>query len=133
MPKYEYKVVPVPARCVPAKEADADIDPAVFTVETLLNDLGVAGWEYVRRDRMTLQTRRWPRRRETTQDMLIFRRVPVAHVDARPETAAGVEKVKARRVRRPELLAEAREGRRRITFEQTVDEPKAETAVFAAE
>ena len=55
MRRYEYKVVPVPEKCFSAKGADKGSDPVAYTIESVLNDLGLQGWDYLRTDRMTLQ------------------------------------------------------------------------------
>lgn len=127
MRRYEYKVIPVPTRCLGPRGADAGTDPAAYTVETVLNDLGLQGWEYLRTDCMTLQKGGILGRGEVTREMLIFRRHPVGLADRAPaeERAAPValisdrpaptiEEIRARRVKNPELLEGARAGRRRV-------------------
>jgi hypothetical protein len=126
MRRYEYKVVPVPGRCA-AKGAEKGVDPAAFTVETMLNDLGLLGWEYLRTDRMTLQKGGILGRSEVEREFLIFRRQPVALAQRQPaedaqapvallssRPAPTIEEIRARRVKNPDLLEEAKAGRRRI-------------------
>ena len=119
MRKYEYKVVPVPAKCVSMKGTERGTDPAAHTIETVLNDLGVEGWEFVRADRVTLRKGGLLGRGELTREMLVFRRHPVTLTE-RPKVeglleAPGVSAVRARRVTRPELLEGAKSGRRKLT------------------
>ncbi len=130
MRRYEYKVVPVPAKCMSSKGLAAESDPASQTVEAVLNDLGLQGWEYVRTDRMTLQKPGILGRGEVTREMMVFCRPPVAQAHRAPlsdavpvdpvallpdrTTTEKIEEIRARKVKNPELLDSARSGRRRV-------------------
>ena len=130
MRRYEYKVVPVPEKCLSSKDAAAADDPAAFTVEVVLNDMAVEGWVYIRTDRMTLQKGGILGQKDITRDMMVFRRQPVGVADHAPATPIAereplallpaapvsdeIQKVRSRRVQRPEMLADAKAGRRRL-------------------
>ena len=145
MRRYEYKVVPVPER-VAAKGAEKGVDPAAFTVEAMLNDLGLLGWEYLRTDRMTLHKAGILGRSEVEREFLIFRRHPVALAQRQPaedaqapvallsdRPAPTIEEIRARRVRNPDLLEGAKAGRRRIMPRATVIDEATQGAAIAAE
>ena len=132
MRRYEYKVVPVPEKCLSSKDAAAADDPAAFTVEVVLNDMAVEGWIYIRTDRMTMQKAGILGQKDVSRDMMVFRRQPVGMADhapvapvsereplallpaASPTAADEIGRTRARRVQRPEMLAEAKAGRRRV-------------------
>ncbi len=130
MRRYEYKVVPVPAKCMSSKGLAPEYDPASQTVEAVLNDLGLQGWEYVRTDRMTLQRPGILGRGEVTREMMVFCRPPVAQAYRAPmseaapadpvallpdrATAEKIEEIRARKVKNPELLQRAKSGQCRV-------------------
>ncbi|WP_233155075.1 DUF4177 domain-containing protein [Sedimentitalea arenosa] len=75
MSRYEYKVVPAPARGQKAKGVKTAEGRFALSVETVLNEMGAAGWEYQRaellpseeRSGLTGSTTNW-------RNVLVFRR-----------------------------------------------------------
>lgn len=145
MRRYEYKVVPVPEKYT-AKGAEKGVDPAAFTVEAMLNDLGLLGWEYLRTDRMTVQKGGILGRSEVEREFLIFRRHPVALAQRQPaedaqapvallsnRPAPTIEEIRARRVKNPDLLEGAKTGRRRIMPRPVTADTAADEPAIAAE
>lgn len=77
---YEYRVVPAPRRA--QRDAVAKTTEARFaaSLTTLMNDMGREGWEYQRADTLPVEERVGLTGSKTTyQNMLVFRRVLVAH------------------------------------------------------
>jgi len=77
---YEYRVVPAPRRV--QRDAVAKTTEARFaaSLTTLMNDMGREGWEYQRADTLPVEERVGLTGSKTTyQNMLVFRRVLVAH------------------------------------------------------
>lgn len=115
MRKYEYKVVPVPAKSIDSRNARASGDPICYTIEMLLNQMSAEGWIYVRTDQVSLMKSGILGRTEVTRDMLIFRRQPVAAPRetirdeevplalAAPTVADQIETARARTAKRPNL------------------------------
>ena len=83
MPRYEYKVVPAPAKGRKAKGVKTPEARFALSVETVLNEMGAEGWEYLRaellpsdeRSGLTGSTTHW-------RNVLVFRR-PVEAVEDR--------------------------------------------------
>lgn len=81
MPRYEYKVVPAPAKGRKAKGVKTPEARFALSVETVLNQMGAEGWEYLRaellpsdeRSGLTGSTTHW-------RNVLVFRR-PVNRVE----------------------------------------------------
>ncbi|GAA6199482.1 DUF4177 domain-containing protein [Aquicoccus sp. SU-CL01552] len=81
MPRYEYKVVPAPAKGRKAKGVKTPEARFALSVETVLNEMGAEGWEYLRaellpsdeRSGLTGSTTHW-------RNVLVFRR-PVEGVE----------------------------------------------------
>lgn len=81
MPRYEYKVVPAPAKGRKAKGVKTPEARFALSVETVLNEMGADGWEYLRADLLpsdersglTGSTTHW-------RSLLVFRR-PVEGVE----------------------------------------------------
>lgn len=117
MRKYEYKVVPVPAACLKTTGLDKGTDPVAFTVETVLNDLGVEGWEFVRSEAVSLRKGGFFGRGEILREVMVFRRQPVMRAEASGETvpAEPALAVQPRRIPREDLIEAAKTGRRRIS------------------
>ncbi len=93
MPKYEYKVVPVPTACDRRARTDRTQDLAAATIESHINGLTIEGWEYVRTDSMSLRPRSWlGLGRSARREMMIFRREPFA-LKAGREASQQVDKV----------------------------------------
>lgn len=75
MPRYEYKVVPAPAKGRKAKGVKTPEARFALSVETVLNEMGADGWEYLRADLLpsdersglTGSTTHW-------RNLLVFRR-----------------------------------------------------------
>jgi hypothetical protein len=77
---YEYRVVPAPRRA--PRDAVAKTTEARFaaSLTKLMNEMGREGWEYQRADTLPLDERAGLTGTKTTyQNMLVFRRVIVAH------------------------------------------------------
>ncbi len=77
---YEYRVVPAPRRA--QRDAIAKSTEARFaaSLTLLMNDMGREGWEYQRADTLPVEERVGLAGTKTTyQNMLVFRRVLVAH------------------------------------------------------
>jgi hypothetical protein len=76
MPAYEYRVIPAPQRGEKGKGVGRD--PAArfaHALESVMNDLGRDGWDYVRSDTLPCEERTGLTGRTTTfQNMLVFRR-----------------------------------------------------------
>jgi hypothetical protein len=95
MAQFEYKVVPAPAKGEKVRGAKTTADRFAVALNTLMNDLGRDGWEYLRADTLPCEERVGFTGRQTVfQHMLVFRRViaveaPVAALPA-PMPAAPV-------------------------------------------
>lgn len=95
--RYEYKVVPAPAKGQKARGVKTAEGRFALSVEQLLNQLGADGWEYQRADMLPSEERAGLTGSTTNwRNLLIFRRVleetPVG-APARPEPVieAGIE------------------------------------------
>ena len=110
MRKFEFKVVPVPARCV--RDGNETGSPVAATLETALNALGVEGWEFHRSE--TLGIKRggfFGFGRKIEETVLVLRRDRVI-LEERPST----ERTESRRERKPRLDSEKKIAEpRRIT------------------
>lgn len=77
---YEYRVVPAPRRVqrdIVAKTTEARF---AASLSKLMNDMGREGWEYQRADALPVEENVGLTGSKTTyQNMLVFRRVMVAH------------------------------------------------------
>lgn len=97
MPRYEYKVVPAPAKGLKAKGIKGAEARFAHALATVMNDMAVEGWEYqraetlpsVERSGLTGSTTEW-------RNMLVFRRPHPADAEAfapellpAPDTAPG--------------------------------------------
>lgn len=88
MSKYEYKVVPAPAKGLKAKGIKTSQDRFANALETTMNELGAEGWEYQRTDTLPCEERSGLTGKVTTfQHMLVFRRAITEEVEAAPITA----------------------------------------------
>jgi len=133
MPRYEYKVVPAPAKGRKAKGLKSPESRFALAIETTLNEMGAAGWEYLRaellpsdeRSGLTSSTVNW-------RNVLIFRR-PLAKGAAPfnprlldiPVTAADV-------VEPNPAFYEAEEGSEIDDDEDEDRSPRAERGIGAA-
>ena len=115
MLKYEYKVVPAPKECLSRRNMGESDDPVVATLETIMNDLGVAGWEFVRSEAVSMRPAGiLGRGRSTSQDVWIFRRSREPLGAGLPTIEEEISRTKRRKSTRPELIALAKEGRRKV-------------------
>ena len=75
MQTYQYKVVPAPKAGLKAKGVRSNEDRFALALETLMNELGAQGWDYVRTDTLPAEERQGLTGRTTVyQNMLVFRR-----------------------------------------------------------
>lgn len=103
MTKFEYKVLPAPARGVKVKGVKTTEDRFAHALMSVMNDLGEDGWEYVRADTLPCEERTGLTGKTTRfQNMLIFRRemtdvedtgvvIPFADVESAAEEATHPE------------------------------------------
>lgn len=92
MQTFEYKIVPAPRRGKSGKGIRGNEAKFVNALSMVMNELGAAGWEYIRTDTLPAEERRGLLFRSTVQHtMLVFRRprqakAPVTHpLLARPK------------------------------------------------
>ncbi len=79
MPRYEYKVVPAPTKGRKGKGVKGPEGRFAFALETLMNELGAEGWEYVRADTLPSDERSGLTGSTTTfRNVLVFRRESAA-------------------------------------------------------
>jgi len=72
---YEYKVVPAPVRGLKAKGIKTPEDRFANALESAINELAAAGWEYIRADTLPCEQREGIMSKTTVfQNMLVFRR-----------------------------------------------------------
>ena len=57
MQTYQYKVVPAPKAGLKAKGVRSNEDRFALALETLMNELGAQGWDYVRTDTLPAEER----------------------------------------------------------------------------
>ena len=82
MPRYEYKVVPAPTRGLKGKGIRGSEAKFANAIQTLMNDLGADGWEYLRADTLSLEERAGLTGTETSyKNMLVFRREKSSEMD----------------------------------------------------
>ena len=90
------------------------------TLTDAINELAGEGWDYVRTDAVTVQTRGLLRRRSETREFLVFRRETRPLIAPRPsvghmvDVQGDVQKVRARRVKARPAVEFVRSGGRRI-------------------
>lgn len=93
MTRYEYKVVPAPAKGEKAKGVKTPEARFALSVQSVLNRMGAEGWEYLRADLLPSEERsgltgsamKW-------RNLLVFRRVLAEDLDAfAPELLAPPE------------------------------------------
>lgn len=132
MRSYEYKVVPVPEKCIDSRNARASGDPVCYTIETILNQMSSEGWIYIRTDQVSIQKNGILSRSEVIRDMLIFRRQPIAAERetirdeeaplalAAPTVADQIETARARTAKRPNLGDTGRKRRINLPDAETL-------------
>ncbi|MGH1354249.1 MAG: DUF4177 domain-containing protein [Thalassovita sp.] len=82
MPKYEYKVVPAPAKGKKAKGVRGTEARFAFALEELMNQMGAEGWEYQRAETLPSEERHGLTSITTTyRNMLVFRRLRQGEVE----------------------------------------------------
>lgn len=75
MPRYEYKVVPAPAKGLKAKGIRSPEARFAHALASAMNELGAEGWSYLRTDTLPAEERvGLTRTRTTYHNMLVFRR-----------------------------------------------------------
>jgi hypothetical protein len=75
MPTYEFRVVPAPKAGLKAKGVRSNEERFAHALETLMNEMGAQGWDYVRADTLPAEERQGLTGRTTVyQNMLVFRR-----------------------------------------------------------
>lgn len=90
MTSYEYAVVPAPKKGTKARGIKTTEDRFAFAIQTIMNEYGAAGWEYLRTDTLPCEERQGLTGRTTTfQNMLVFRKPLPVQQNAAPavETA----------------------------------------------
>lgn len=76
MQRYEYKVVPSPARGEKARGLKTTGERFAHALTLLMNEMARDGWEYLRADTLPCEERTGLTSRSTTyQNLLVFRRV----------------------------------------------------------
>ena len=76
MPTYEFRVVPAPKAGLKAKGVRSNEERFAHALETLMNQMGAQGWDYVCADTLPAEERQGLTGRTTVyQNMLVFRRV----------------------------------------------------------
>ncbi len=86
MKRYEYKVIPAPRDGIRVKGVKGPAAKFAAALEASMNSLATQGWEYVRAETLPADERHGLTRRktETTQNILIFRRLANDTVTAEP-------------------------------------------------
>lgn len=76
---YEYAVVPAPKKGLKARGVKTSEDRFAYALQTIMNEYGTAGWEYVRTDTLPSEERTGLTGRTTVyQNMMVFRKEVVA-------------------------------------------------------
>jgi|GEM_PF-415886 len=90
MPRYEYKVIPAPARGEKARGLKTTADRFAHALELALNPLGAEGWEFTGAETLPVEERSGFAGRVTTvfQNVLVFRREIVPDDALLPEEMA---------------------------------------------
>lgn len=88
MQRFEYKVIPAPKRGEKARGVKTTEERFAYALTHVMNNLGAEGWDYVRADALPCEERVGLTGTKTTfQNMLVFRRVIAAEVEAAPDRA----------------------------------------------
>ncbi|MDE0851903.1 DUF4177 domain-containing protein [Yoonia sp.] len=73
---YEYAVVPAPKKGLKARGVKTAEDRFAYALQTVMNEYGAAGWDYVRTDTLPSEERSGFTGRTTVfQNMMVFRKV----------------------------------------------------------
>ncbi|MDQ2091551.1 hypothetical protein [Marimonas arenosa] len=82
MTQYEYKVVPAPRKGLKSKGVRSAEARFAYAIQTLMNDMAGAGWEFLRAETLASEERHGLASAQTVyRDLLVFRR-PRAHPEA---------------------------------------------------
>ena len=97
MAVYEYKVVPAPEKGLKGKGVKGPRERFANALQTVMNELGAEGWEYLRADTLPCDERSGLTGTTTTyQNMLVFRRVVSVAAEApKPKALPAPEAVTA--------------------------------------
>ncbi|MEQ3625233.1 MAG: hypothetical protein ABNH26_10910 [Celeribacter sp.] len=91
MTRYEYKVVPAPEKGQRVKGAKGPRERFAHVLETLMNEFGAEGWEYLRADTLPCEERTGLTGKTVVyQNMLVFRRVSGAQAGLSDPEVAGL-------------------------------------------
>lgn len=72
---YEYAVVPAPKKGLKARGVKSNEDRFAYALQTIMNEYGAEGWEYVRTDTLPSEERTGLTGRTTVfQNMMVFRK-----------------------------------------------------------
>lgn len=75
---YEYAVVPAPKKGLKARGVKTTEDRFAYALQTIMNEYGAKGWEYVRTDTLPSEERTGLTGRTTVyQNMMVFRKAVV--------------------------------------------------------
>ena len=110
--RYEYSVIPAPARGEKTKGAKTPVDRFALSLTAELNRMAAEGWDYVRAETLPSEERSGLTGRSTVyHNVLVFRRATVALETAAAPTAASKPQpeypVSATPARAPEKAPEA--------------------------
>ncbi len=76
MQRFEFKVIPAPTRGEKARGVKTTEERFALALTTLMNQMGAAGWDYVRADALPCEERvGFTGTKTTFQNVLVFRRV----------------------------------------------------------
>ncbi|MDV7141961.1 hypothetical protein R3X27_04615 [Tropicimonas sp. TH_r6] len=140
MPIYEYKVMPAPEKGRKGKGVKGPRERFANALETLMNELGAEGWEYLRADTLPNEERSGLTGSSTTyQNMLVFRREkasaethPVSTLSIHPQEAASAADAGADAApRAPEAPAAPHAGETEKPAESETDTAAAAAAAAA--
>lgn len=122
MTKYEFKVVPAPERARKLSREERDLDPIAATLSEAMNELGLRGWNFVRMETVSMAGQGFLGGKSESRNLLIFRRELSNYYATEREKSEPVRKVTARRVTRPEAIADARDDRKRADFSVALED-----------
>ncbi|MGR3492809.1 MAG: DUF4177 domain-containing protein [Shimia sp.] len=86
MSKFEFKVIPAPIKGTRVRGVKSTQARFALSLETVMNEMGADGWDYVRTDTLPVEERQGLTGKTTTyQNMLVFRRPVEDEVALAPE------------------------------------------------
>ena len=78
---YEYAVVPAPKKGLKARGVKTTEDRFAYALQTIMNEYGAEGWEYVRTDTLPSEERTGLTGRTTVyHNMMVFRKAVAAEI-----------------------------------------------------